>query len=75
MVTPADAPYTEPELLIVAIDGSTLLQAPNGVELVNPVAAPTHTDVAPPIAAGKDGGMLTPIVAVVKLLPQLLDTV
>lgn len=49
---PADAPVTSPDASTVAIAGNALLQVPPEVAFVTTAADPTHTFVAPPIAAG-----------------------
>ena len=52
MADPTDTPVTTPEPLTVAIPGLLVFQLPPGVISVNAVEAPTHTPVAPTIAAG-----------------------
>jgi len=51
-VLPADAPVTSPDASTVAIAGNALLHVPPEVAFVTIAADPTHTFVAPPIAAG-----------------------
>jgi hypothetical protein len=51
-VLPADPPVTRPEASTVAMPGNALLHVPPDVVFVTTAAEPTHTFVAPPIAAG-----------------------
>lgn len=73
-VVPVESPVTNPEFT-VATDVLLLLQVPPKEVSVNDVVAPTHTELAPPIAAGAVGTVFTVMVVVAAVEPQKLETV
>jgi hypothetical protein len=75
VVVPAPTPVTTPEALIVATDVLVLLQEPPAVASVKVMVLLTQTVLAPLIAAGVDGTVITVTVSVSEAVPQVPETV
>ena len=69
---PVAMPVTSPVVFTEATAAASVVQVPPPTALVNVVVAPTHTVVAPAIAAGVAGAGLTVMLAISVAVPQIL---